>query len=127
MSRTQVSPDMITHLCKEIRNIKRESLKRNNIKVLPVVPNNTPDQSDKYEGDALDDEGTASCGHYFTEYSLITMEICTRSYHDKIIILNLYSSSDPPTPWAPLLWVHCANQVDAAPSLRAALSSMRME
>ena len=59
VSRTQVTPDMITHLCYEIRNIKRGSSESNNIEVLPVVLSNTPDQSDNYGGDGPDDEGTA--------------------------------------------------------------------
>ena len=37
LSRTQVTPDLITHLCYEIRNIKRGSPESNNIEVLPVV------------------------------------------------------------------------------------------
>ena len=59
LSRTQVTPDMITHLCYEIRDIKRGSSESNNIEVLPVVPSNTLDQSDNYGGDGPDDEGTA--------------------------------------------------------------------
>ena len=58
LSRTQVTPDMITHLCYEIRDIKRGSSESNNIEVLPVVPNNTPDQLDNYGGGGPDDEGT---------------------------------------------------------------------
>ena len=59
VSRTQVTPDMITHLCYEIRDIKRGSSESNNIEVLPVVLNNTPDRSDNYGEDGPDDEGTA--------------------------------------------------------------------
>ena len=59
MSQTQVTPDMITHLCYEIHNIKRESSESNNIEVLPVVPSNTPDQLDNYGGGGPNDEGTA--------------------------------------------------------------------
>ena len=58
LSRTQVTSDMITHLCYEIRDIKRGSSESNNIEVLPVVPNNTPDQSDNYGEDGPNDEGT---------------------------------------------------------------------
>ena len=58
MSQTQVTPDMITHLCYEICNIKRGLSKHNNIEALPVVPNNTPDRSDNYGGDGPDDEET---------------------------------------------------------------------
>ena len=56
VSRTQVTPDMITHLCYEIRDIKRRSSESNNIEVLPVVLNNTPDQSDNYGGNDPDDD-----------------------------------------------------------------------
>ena len=38
VSRTQVTPAMITRLCYEIRDIKRGSSESNNIEVLPVVP-----------------------------------------------------------------------------------------
>ena len=50
---------MITRLCYEIRDIKRGSSESNNIEVLPVVPSNTPDQSDNYGEGGPDDEGTA--------------------------------------------------------------------
>ena len=59
MSQTQVTPDMITHLCYEICDIRKGSSEFNNIKVLPAVPSNTPDQLGNYGEDAPDDEGTA--------------------------------------------------------------------
>ena len=65
MSQTQVSPDMITHLCQEIRNMKTSNQNAIvNNKVLPVIPNNIPDQSDNYGRDGHDDEGTS----YSTRY-----------------------------------------------------------
>jgi hypothetical protein len=58
LSRTQVDQSMITQLCQEIRDMKKAKPMRNNIEVLPVVPNNTPDQSGSYGKGGRDDAAT---------------------------------------------------------------------
>ena len=82
MLQTQVSPDMIIHLCDEICDIKMIHQKSNNIEVLPVVPNSIPDQLDKYGGDDHDD-GEITYNNYL---STLPLAILTTQQ----VMLNLH-------------------------------------